>query len=675
MKTLTDLKLRIRIDVESFDNPVDVLHGGIPQYWRGNDLRIELGIFAGNDLVDVSNFSRIVLAVRALNNDGEAPPAAAPILLSGECATLDASVTQANWEAGEAQHAAFNFSAEATNLPSDDYWMSIWAEMDGEIAKILTLGAGLIHVLENGGGVSTEPPEPISQYYNAAESEAKFVSKESIDSDENLGNSDDKIATQRAVKVYVDGKSELGESNTASNLGDGAELFSGKVGVDLQFRSIKAGSNIAIEENLNDVTISAVASGNETNGHAIKNGEISLPARPNLNFTGIISVTDSSDATIVAIDTSSLLAVDNNLSDVADQATALANLGGASASTTINGYALSGNISLTADDIASGTANKYNIQADWSANSGSAQILNKPFLAQVATTGQYSDLTGQPILGAVASENVIPVSKGGTGLSTLGSSGQILKVNSTALGLEFGAENLYSASNLGEGIGLFSGSSDNDFQFKTLIAGENITLTSDDSTITIASASAGETPSTSTGHYVKLGSVTVETSTTYITFEPIFDDALYHCYVAYFSRILPSGDGASLHMQFSAGSAVKNGSTDNIVLNSWAYSTVYESAQTTGRYIRITGVPLSSAAQVTGASGLTGYMIISATNSSSSRAQISGAATGYSAIGGHATMFSYAGGLNYSYAVDGFRLYFSEGYISSGSMTVFGVKK
>ena len=42
------------------------------------------------------------------------------------------------------------------------------------------------------------------------------------------------------------------------------------------------------------------------------------------------------------------------------------------------------------------------VNSDWNANSGVAQILNKPTLATVATTGAYSDLSGTPSLATVA---------------------------------------------------------------------------------------------------------------------------------------------------------------------------------------------------------------------------------------------------------------------------------
>ena len=45
---------------------------------------------------------------------------------------------------------------------------------------------------------------------------------------------------------------------------------------------------------------------------------------------------------------------------------------------------------------------EVNVNADWNATTGDAQILNKPSLATVATTGAYSDLSGTPSLATVA---------------------------------------------------------------------------------------------------------------------------------------------------------------------------------------------------------------------------------------------------------------------------------
>lgn len=55
-----------------------------------------------------------------------------------------------------------------------------------------------------------------------------------------------------------------GEANTASNLGttaDGAPLFSAKAGVDLQFKRLKAGANITLNQTANSVEIVAASGG------------------------------------------------------------------------------------------------------------------------------------------------------------------------------------------------------------------------------------------------------------------------------------------------------------------------------------------------------------------------------------------------------------------------------
>lgn len=65
-------------------------------------------------------------------------------------------------------------------------------------------------------------------------------------------------------KVSVNGGAYAalgGEVNTASNVGGGAELFKQKSGVDLQFRTLTAGTNITLTQNANHVVINATGGG------------------------------------------------------------------------------------------------------------------------------------------------------------------------------------------------------------------------------------------------------------------------------------------------------------------------------------------------------------------------------------------------------------------------------
>lgn len=60
------------------------------------------------------------------------------------------------------------------------------------------------------------------------------------------------------------------------------------------------------------------------------------------------------------------------------------------------------NSTITANKVTTYDSLVSNVQADWNASSGLAQILNKPSLATVATSGAYSDLSGTPSLATVA---------------------------------------------------------------------------------------------------------------------------------------------------------------------------------------------------------------------------------------------------------------------------------
>jgi len=65
--------------------------------------------------------------------------------------------------------------------------------------------------------------------------------------------------TSSATEITIGGPAGSGEANTASNLGAGTGFYSTKVGVDLQFKSLVAGSNVTISSTATEVTIASTS--------------------------------------------------------------------------------------------------------------------------------------------------------------------------------------------------------------------------------------------------------------------------------------------------------------------------------------------------------------------------------------------------------------------------------
>lgn len=76
--------------------------------------------------------------------------------------------------------------------------------------------------------------------------------------------------------LYPGPDTNTGENNTASNLGSGSGLYSTKVGVDLRFKSIAAGSNITVSDDGSTITISSTGGGGGTLSGTLTSGYLPM---------------------------------------------------------------------------------------------------------------------------------------------------------------------------------------------------------------------------------------------------------------------------------------------------------------------------------------------------------------------------------------------------------------
>lgn len=92
-----------------------------------------------------------------------------------------------------------------------------------------------------------------------------------------------------------------GEANTASNLGAGTAIFASKVGVDLQFKTLVAGSGVTISNTGTTVTISSTGGGGGgTTDHAALINRDANDQHPISAITGLQTALDGKASTDVA---------------------------------------------------------------------------------------------------------------------------------------------------------------------------------------------------------------------------------------------------------------------------------------------------------------------------------------------------------------------------------------
>jgi len=275
-----------------------------------------------------------------------------------------------------------------------------------------------------------------------------------LDSHKIINVTDPTDPQDAATKAYAD--SLVAAPVTASNLGAGEGVFAQKVAADLQFKSLVAGTNISLASDADTITISSTGSG--------------IAGIDVLSYESEILA----DATIMSFGTG--LTVSQP----------------------------SGSPGRVNVDIA--TEPPLSWQAQGLSVGGGADIFKESiantlyFKSLVAGTNiNFDEGTDTVTINATGSSSSVAISKDGIVISSSVSDINFTGTNITITDMGAGVVDVSvssdgevnTASNVGAGSGVFKQKSGVDLEFKSLLAGANVTLTPGTDSITISATGGG----------------------------------------------------------------------------------------------------------------------------------------------------------------------------------------
>jgi len=302
-----------------------------------------------------------------------------------------------------------------------------------------------------------------------------------------------KVSVNQQGRVISATNVVYGDISNGRNLGDGTGIYAGKELDELQFKSIVAGDNITVTEDseTGEITITSTATVTgvgEVNTASNVSGGVGVFYQKTDADLEFKSLTGGDGVTIT--ESNGVILIDALAGSATGTVTSVAATGSNGITVVGSPITESGTLSigLANTGVTAGTYNRLTVNAQGRVTA--ATLVDYGTVHSVAASGYNGiEIAGSPITDT--GEIEISLSETGVEAGTYNSVtvdpyGRITDATNENYG------EINTASNVGTGAGIFKAKADVDLQFKSLVAGENITLVEGTNTITIdASGLAG----------------------------------------------------------------------------------------------------------------------------------------------------------------------------------------
>jgi hypothetical protein len=175
MDRLPRNRVRLKIDVSTTKDILDVATSQPPVIWRGTDVQFELGIFWKEYLQKINNFSSITIDIK--DPEDLEGPALSSKTLAGSY--INSFLSDHEWDNYVSEHALVVFNSSETNIDlqndREKSFILVVSAITTDIpSRCITLGKTTLRILEDGVPCSAFTPPVGPDYYTKQEADARY---------------------------------------------------------------------------------------------------------------------------------------------------------------------------------------------------------------------------------------------------------------------------------------------------------------------------------------------------------------------------------------------------------------------------------------------------------------------------------------------------------------------